>query len=358
MKDDLFCYFSRMVKINSESGGEKDFLVWAERLFRDELSAETQFDDFGNLIIRIQAKNSSKMNPILFCCHGDTVKPGKDIEPVLENGIIRSKGETILGADDKAGIAEILVALKYADRYPPVEVVITREEETGLTGSSRLDKEKIQSRLGYVLDSEALNEIVVGGPSRAEMVIKILGKAAHAVEPENGISAIEVAAQAISLLKTGWIDPETTVNIGTIEGGQVLNAVPDTTVIRIECRSHQHQKCLKQSKIIKKTFETVAKARGARTEIKTNIGMKASRIPEDARVVQVAKKAIQTVGLKPMTKVICGGTDASNLNQKGIQTAVLGTGGKLPHSKEENIAVKDMEKMVQILMAILKEYSV
>jgi tripeptide aminopeptidase len=357
MKDDIARYFFQMVKIDSESGEEKEFLKFTELLFKNELGAETQYDNHGNLIIRVKAKNNQRQEPIVFCCHGDTVKPGKGIEPILEDGMIRSKGDTILGADDKAGIAEILVALKSASQYPPVEILITREEEIGLSGSSFLDKSLIKAKQGYVLDSEELDEIITGGPSRIEMVVKINGKAAHAVEPENGISSIEIAAHGISLLQTGWIDPITTVNIGLIEGGQVLNAVPETTVIQIECRSQKHQKCLEQSRLIKNTFQTVARARGAKTEVEMKLGLKASHISENTRVVTVAKRAIQSVGLKPKTKIICGGTDASNLNQKGIKTAVLGVGGKLPHSKDEHIAIKDMEKAVDILIAILKAFS-
>ncbi len=357
MESDISRYFFQMVKLDSESGEEKEFLQFLSQLFEQELGAETQYDNFGNLIARVKAKQTQVQEPILFCCHGDTVKPGKGIQPVIEDDVIRSKSDTILGADDKAGIVEVLVALQRASQYPPVEILITRQEEVGLSGSFHLDQTLIKAKKGYVLDSEALNEIIIGGPSRMEIKVKIIGKAAHAVEPEYGISAIEVAAHGISLLQTGRIDPETTVNIGLIEGGQVLNAVPETTVIQIECRSQKHQKCLSQSKVIKKTFQTVAKARGAKAEIQMNLGLKASRISENTEVVKIAKKAIQSVGLKPQTKIICGGTDASNLNQKGIQTAVLGMGGKLPHSKDEHIAVKDMEKMVDILTEILKEYS-
>ena len=189
------------------------------------------------------------------------------------------------------------------------------------------------------------------------MLVKITGKSAHAAHPEDGISAIEIAAHSISLLQTGWIDPITTVNIGLIEGGQVINAVPEKVTIQIECRSQKHQKCLQQSQLIKKTFQIVAKARGAKAEIDMNLGLKASRIAENTQVVRIAKKAIQSVGLSPKTKIICGGTDASNLNLKGIKTAVLGIGGKLPHSKNENIALADIEKAIEILKAILKEYS-
>lgn len=357
MNSDISRYFFQMVKIDSESGEEQEFLQFLSNLFKKELKAETKFDNYGNLIAKVKAKNSDKKEPILFCCHGDTVNPGKGIEPKLTDGVICSRGDTILGADDKAGITEILLALKKASQYPPVEILITRQEELGLSGSSYLDIGLISATKGYVIDSEALDEIIIGGPSRAEITINITGKAAHAVEPQNGISAIEVAAHGISLLKTGWIDPETTVNIGLIEGGHVINAIPEKTTIQIECRSQEHQKCLQQSNLIKKTFQTVAKAKGAKVEVDINLGLRASRISENTDVVKVAKKAIESAGLKPKTKIICGGTDASNLNEKGIKTAVLGMGGKLPHSKDEHIAVKDMEKAIEICITILKEYS-
>ena len=357
MKSEISRYFFQMVKIDSESGEEKEFLQFLSNLFKKELNAETKFDNYGNLIIKIKAKNSDKKEPVLFCCHGDTVNPGKGIEPILKDGVIYSGGNTILGADDKAGITEILMALKGASQYPPVEIVITRQEEIGLSGSSFLDKNLIKAKKGYVIDSEALDEIIIGGPSRAEITINITGKASHAVHPENGISAIEVAANAISLLQTGWIDNETTVNVGLIKGGHVLNAVPENTTVQIECRSQNHQKCVRQSKIIKKTFDTVAKAKGAKADIQMSMELKASHISENAEVVRIAKKAIESAGLKPKARIICGGTDASNLNQKGIKTAVLGTGGKLPHSKGENIAIKDIEKAIEIIKEILKEYS-
>lgn len=357
MEDSLKKYFVEMVKIDSESGEEQEFLRALESLFQRELNAKTVYDSYGNLILRVKGRNSNIKEPLLFCCHADTVKPGKGIEAVLENGIIRSKGDTILGADDKAGISEILVALQRASQYPPIEILITREEERGLLGSKFLDRSLLESKKGYVLDSEALQEIIIGGPSRVEMTIRIIGKAAHAVEPEYGISAIEVAAQAISLLKTGWIDPITTVNIGLIEGGQVLNAVPENTTIQLECRSQKHKRCLEQSRLIKNTFQTVAKARGARLEIESKLGLRSYQISENNEVVKVAKKAIQLIGLKPVTKIICGGTDASNLNEKGIATAVLGTGSKLPHSKSENISIADMERAVNVIINILKEFS-
>lgn len=354
METDLINNFFQMVKIDSESGEEQKFLKFLSNLFDKKLNAHCEFDDYGNLIAHIFGKNSQGQSPILFCCHGDTVKPGKLIQPILLNGIIRSNGNTILGADDKAGIAELLEAIKNASQYPPIEIVITRQEEVGGLGSKNLDINFIKAKAGYVLDYKTLQDIIVGGPSLMKINIKIIGKAAHAVEPQNGISAIEVAAHAICSLKTGWIDKETTVNIGIIQGGEVINAIPEQTIIQIESRSQNHEKCVTQSNIIRDTFEKAAHAQNARTEVNMDLGLNAYHIPEDTKVVKIAKSALNNIGMKPRVKIICGGNDASSLNRKGIQTAVLGIGGKLSHSKDEHIAVKDMLKAVKILQEIFR----
>jgi len=360
MNKKLIDTFFKMVRINSESGEEKEFISFLKDLFTKELKAKCSIDNYGNLITKISGKNSLRTRPVLFACHGDTVSPGKNIEPILKDGIIRSKGETILGADDKSGIAELFEAIRTAEQYPPLEIVVSREEETGLKGSKNIDISLLDSKIGFVIDMDALDYVVIGGPSTASIEVDITGKAAHAgMEPEKGISSIKAAAYAISMLKQGWIDEEreTTVNIGIIKGGQILNAVPKKTNVKIGCRSQSHEKCLYQSNLIKEVFLTAAKTVGAQAEVKIKLGMKASRISEDAVVVKVAKRAMSSVGLKPNVRVTCGGTDAYNYNEKGIETVVIGMGCKAEHTKEENIAVVDMEKVVDVIQHIFKELS-
>ena len=346
----------KMVRISSESGEEKEFIKYIKDLFTKELKAKCIIDNYGNLILEIPSKNSICIEPVLFGVHADTVKPGKEIEPVLKNGIIRSKGETILGADDKAGIAELFEAIRTAEQYPSLEIVVSREEEVGLIGTKNIDISLIKSKIGFVIDGSKLENIIVGGPSYMSIDIKIVGKSAHAgLRPEEGISSIKAAAHAISMLKEGWIDKETNVNVGIIKGGQVLNAVPERSDIKVECRSLSHKKCLYQSNLIKEVFLTAAKAIGARAEIKMELKMKASHISEDDKVVKIAKKAVNRVGLKPNVHSICAGTDASNYIKKGINAIVIGMGCKSSHSKEENIAIVDMEKAVDMIQHIFKE---
>jgi len=358
MSKELIDIFFNMVRISSESGEEKEFISYLKDLFTKELKAKCSIDNYGNLIVKIPAKNTTRTEPVLFGLHADTVKPGKNIEPILKDGIIRSKGETILGADDKAGIAELFEAIRTAEQHPPLEIVVSREEEVGLKGSKNIDISLLDSKTGFLIDMDTLDAIVIGGPSYMSIDVDITGKSAHAgMEPEKGISSIKAASYAISMLKEGWIDEETTVNVGIIKGGQILNAVPEKTDVKVECRSQSHEKCLRQSNLIKEVFLTAAKTVGAQAEVKMELLIKASHISEDTEVVKVAKRAVSSVGLKPNVQIICGGTDASNYNEKGIETVVIGMGVKAEHTKEENIAVADMEKAVDVIQHIFKELS-
>jgi len=167
-----------------------------------------------------------------------------------------------------------------------LEIVVSREEEIGLVGAKHLDVSSLKSKMGFLIDMDAVDAVVIGGPSHMDIDIEITGKAAHAgMEPEKGISAIKAASYAIAILKEGWINEETTVNVGIIEGGEIRNGVPEKTRIKAECRSLTHEKCLSQSKLIKDVFETAARSIGARTEVSMEMAYKAVRIPEDARVV-------------------------------------------------------------------------
>ena len=222
--------FFKMVKTSSESGSEEEFIKYLKDLFTEELHAECVLDSYGNLIVKVQAKASESAEPVLFGVHADMVKPGKNIEPVLEDGIISSRGETILGADDKAGIAELFEAVRTADYHPTLEIVVSKEEEVGLLGSKNLDTSILNSKMGFVIDSDKLDDIIVGGPSYMNITVNITGRSAHAgMEPEKGVSSINAASHAISMLKEGWVDNETTVNVGAIRGGEVLNSVPEKT---------------------------------------------------------------------------------------------------------------------------------
>jgi len=347
--------FCDMVRIDSESGDEAQFIDYLKELFEKDLGADCVLDAFGNLIARVAGKNSEKTTPVLLCSHADTVKPGTGIEPIIKDGIISSAGDTVLGADDKAGIAEIFEAVLTAEQRPPIEILITRSEEIGLIGAKNVDCSMLQAKMGFVIDGDEPDTITIGGPSHVSIDIEIIGKAAHAgMEPEKGISAIRVAARAITSMPEGRIDEETTANIGIIQGGVIRNGVPEKAMIKAECRSLNHDKCMRQAEIIRDAFEAAADEFGAKVKVNLDLEYEAFQISDTAPVVQVAKQVIASAGLQPRTAVITGGTDALVLSRRGITSVVLGYGGKKEHSNEEWIAIASMEQEVAIIRHLLQ----
>ncbi len=294
----------------------------------------------------------------MLAAHADTVKPGKDIKPVVKNGVIYSSGDTVLGADCKGGIAEIMEAVMSAPKHPPLEIVITREEEIGFTGAKNLGYSLISAKRGILVDMDALDAIVIGGPSHMLIDIEITGKGAHSgMEPEKGISAIKAASLAIATLKDGRIDPETTANFGIIQGGLIRNGVPERCSIKAEVRSLNHERCISLSNIYKEVFGVIVHSIGAKAEVNLNLAYKAMRIPEDAPMVQVAKKALESVGIEPKVMVITGGLESAIYNEKGIETIPIGNGVKSEHSVSKNISVEDMNKVVQVLQHIFSQFA-
>jgi tripeptide aminopeptidase len=346
--------FMEMVRIDSESGDEARMMEYLLGALA-ELGGDAELDGYGNLIARFPAKGCEGKAPVLLSCHADTVKPGRGIEPVLEDGVIRSAGDTILGADDKAGIAEVLEAMRVAEVHPPLEFAVSRQEEVGLLGVKNLDFGKLKAKRGFLMDNDTLETIVVGGPSYFAIDVAITGKAAHAgMEPEKGVSAIVAAARAITALRLGRLDHETTANVGVIEGGLIRNGVPDRAKLLAECRSANHDKGVALAEEMERIIRREVEAAGAQVKITTENLCRAVSIPDDAPTVKIAQRALETVGIHARPIFITGFTDASIYNNQGIEMAVVGIGAQNEHSTEERIAVADMEKALAALVEMLR----
>ncbi len=346
--------FMEMVQIDSESGNEARFVDYLLKEFK-KLGATARKDAYGNLVAKLPAKKSASKNPILLSCHADTVQPGKGIKPRLANGVIRSAGDTILGADDKAGIAEMLEALRLAPVRPPVEVAISRQEEVGLHGVKNLDFKLLKARRGFLLDNDTLDTIVIGGPSYFAIDVEVQGRSAHAgMEPEKGINAIAAAARAIAALKLGRLDRETTANVGVISGGIIRNGVPDKACFLAECRSLSHRKAQALAASMERTIRCEAAKLNAKAAVKVDNLCRAVAIAPDAWTVVTAQKALKKVGVSARTTFITGFTDASIYNNMGIEMAVVGIGARNEHSTAEHIRVADMEKALKMLVEILR----
>jgi len=372
MKSNVIDYFMDLVRIDSESSCEKDMAVKLSADLKD-LGIETVIDNAnqnfnsnsGNLYGFLPGKIDKP--PILFCAHMDTVTPGKGIKPVIKDNKIVSDGTTILGADDKSGIAEIMYALKElkeeGEAIAPVEVLFTVSEETGLQGAKYCDYSLIKSKLGYALDSHEIGSLTIGAPAQNNLKFTIHGKEAHAgVNPEDGVNAIKIAAEAIAEMPSGRIDHETTCNIGTIKGGNATNIVPNKVVIKSEVRSHNQTKlkeiCDRMINIVNAKVALHKKEDfQASVDVVCEQAYKNFKLAENSPVVQLAKKAAKNLKLSDYFTIGGGGSDANIFNEKNISTAIAGSGMNEVHTLKEWILVDDLKLGVAWVKEIILEYS-
>src|SRR5688572_767140 len=251
-----------LIRIDSLSRKERNVAL---RLRRDmeELGAEVWIDDAGekvggdtgNVIAQFRG-TAPAAEPLLLSAHMDTVVPGEGIVPILDGDILRTDGRTVLGGDDKSGVAIICEVLRVVkeNRFPcsDVDVVFTICEEAGLIGAKCLDVNRLRARTGLVLDSDSVGFLFTKAPAANRMEFRVHGLEAHAgVCPEKGVNAIKVAADGVARMSLGRIDHETTANIGVIEGGAAVNIVPNSVILKGEARSHSQEKLDRQTEHMK-----------------------------------------------------------------------------------------------------------
>lgn len=360
--------FMELVQIDSETGHEQAISVRLKELFGglgldiDEDHAQ-QLTGHGanNLFIDWPATDGAQGEPIFFTCHMDTVTPGKGIKPQLDgDGYIRSDGTTILGSDDKAGIAAMLEAIRVVRErgiaHGQVQFVITVGEESGLVGARALDASKLRARMGFALDSNGqIGDICVAAPTQAKIHAALYGRAAHAgVNPEDGVSAIQLASKAVSRMKLGRIDSETTANIGRFAGGGPTNIVCDRVDIDAEARSLTPEKLDEQVSSMKAAFESAAAELGGRAEFNSEIIYPGYKYDESAPVVQLASEALASIGLTPRLFHSGGGSDANIFNGLGLPTVNLAVGYEHIHTTSEQIPVRSMVDITRAVVAIIE----
>jgi tripeptide aminopeptidase len=356
--------FMHMVQINSLSRDERamaDYLTEKLTALGVEVVEDTAGKkvggNAGNLICTLKGDPSKKT--ILFTCHMDTVAPGLNIKPIRHDDRITSDGTTILGADDKAGLAGILEMVRVLKEqnlnHGNIVLFLTIGEESGLLGSRHADWELLPKvDMGFAFDSNGpIGHVVTQSPSQERIEVVIHGKLAHAgVNPEAGINAITVASTAISRMKLGRINERTTANIGSFHGGQATNVVCDRVEILAEARSLVLDELKEQVAHMKEVFEKTCAEFGATCEFK-HINMYSNvNFEEDAEVVQTAFKAIRSLGIEPKTMSSGGGSDANVLNGQGIPTCNLAIGYEKIHTVNEFIRLDDLENAAQLLIAV------
>lgn len=357
--------FIELVQIDSESKNEKNiarvlnekFLKLGLNVIEDD-SAKKTGHGAGNLICTLTG--TKNVDPIYFTSHMDTVVPGKGIHPIIEDGYIKSDGTTILGADDKAGLAAMLEAIKIIKEnnlpHGDIQFIITVGEEAGLVGAKALDPTLITAKYGFALDSDGVvGDIITAAPTQAKIMVSVHGKTAHAgVAPEKGISAITIASKAIANMQLGRIDEETTANIGKFEGGTQTNIVCDLVRIEAEARSLVPEKMQTQVEHMKTAFEKAARQLGGSVDFQSEVMYPGFKFDERDIVVQIAQKAILSINRKPRLLRSGGGSDANIINGFGIPTVNLAVGYEEIHTTNEKMPINELIKTAELVVAIIQ----
>jgi len=368
----LAATFIALCEIDSPSKKEGKVAEYLKSVFREmdaeiteDGSADETGSDCGNLLVRFSG--SLDKEPVFLNCHMDTVLPAEGVKVLQQGEVFTSAGDTVLGGDDKAGIAvliEVMRTLKENNKpFGPVELVFTTCEEVGLLGVKAFDPNLLKSKIGFALDTTGVHKVITGAPAANRIVAEINGVAAHAgLNPEEGINAIQLAAQAIAGLELGRIDFESTANIGLIEGGAATNIIPEKAVVKGEIRSHSEEKLAAYTEKAKEIFSKTilnwqdpgGKAKGRPTmNFQVIPDYPVMKLDSNSAVLRRAEQAAASINVNLEFLVAGGGSDANIFNSYGLQCAILSTGMDKVHSTEETIRLSDMVCTAELVMALL-----
>lgn len=327
--------------------------------FYEDGAAAAINGDTGNLIARLPGNLPGPS--LLLAAHLDTVEPSRGVKPVLKDGYVVSAGDTVLGADDKAGVAvmlELMLRL-VADNlpHPDVTAIFTVAEEVGLVGAQALDYKAWRADLGFILDEGGpVGRITVQAPYQDHFSCEFSGRAAHAgIEPEAGRSAVIAAADAIGRMKLGRLDDETTANIGLIEGGTAINIVPAHAKITGEARSHSLDKLAAQIKHMEDGCVAAARAGGVKQKTVIRRLYDGFNLPADHPAVTRAVRAIRAAGYEPVLGKSGGGSDTNVFNARGIPAVNIGVGYERVHTTDERLPLEALADTLTIALCLVAE---
>lgn len=361
MSERLFDTFRRLCEIPSETGHEREVADWITAWLR-ELGLEVEEDDSaaraeaaaGNLICRVRGRSEAWVS---FFAHMDTVPHAEPIEVVLADGVFRSAGDTILGADNKAAVAVLMEIAARGVSAPPaagLELVFTVAEEEGLRGARELDVSRLRAPFGYVFDhATPIGEIITAAPTYNRVVADFEGVEAHSgIRPEDGRSAIEAAAAAIERMDLGRLDEETTANVGVVKGGTASNVVAGSCRVVCEARSLDEEKVASATGAIVDACTWAATDGGCDVDIDVWEVFRRYRITPSAPSLAVAREALEACGHTPRELATGGGSDANALILQGYEALLLANGTEANHTHSESVAAARLKETVAICDAI------
>jgi tripeptide aminopeptidase len=366
-KERLADTFVRLCEIESPSGRELE-VARAVRGELERLGLEVSEDDTvaetgadcGNLFARLPGPDGSRT--ILLCAHLDTVPLADVVEVERTDAYFTNRREAILGADNKAAVAILIeVARRFAGGGAPVgcELLFTTSEEVGLRGARAFDISRLQADFGYVFDhATVIGELILAGPTYYKVTADFTGRAAHSgIRPEHGRSAIVAAAKAIEAMQLGRLDPETTANVGRIEGGTATNVVPARCRVEAEVRSLDDEKATRKAGEMVDAMTWAASSTETDVDTRIEEQFRAYRLPQTDPCVIAAAAALRDCGVEPVYTSTGGGSDANAFEAKGFRCLNIANGTEHNHTADERVSVWALERMLDVSFRLLARAS-
>ncbi|MFC7391458.1 M20/M25/M40 family metallo-hydrolase [Scopulibacillus cellulosilyticus] len=315
----------------------------------------------GNLIAYWEGTNP-KIEPLFFSTHMDTVLPTEGLNPVIKNGVIYTDGTTILGADDRAALASYLEGIQAIQESGtpcgPIELVLTVNEQPGLVGARYLDYSKVKSKKGYIFDSSGdVGQIILQGPYSSRIFCEIEGKSSHiGLNPEEGINALLIAADALKNMKLGKIDEETLANIGVIKGGEMSSIIPGTAVLVGEVRCFHAKGLKEQLDNITNAVLTAAEKHGGKAKVRVEKKYLGFNEKSESKLSKTAINAAKNIGVNGYLTKTLGGADTNVLNENGLTCITLGNGFRNIHTFNEHISIENLINTGRMVTGLIEEW--
>ncbi|AGF77816.1 peptidase T-like protein [Desulfocapsa sulfexigens DSM 10523] len=363
--------FTRLCEIDSPSREEGRLADYLRELFTElgadsvveDGSAKNTGADCGNLVVHFSGNVPKE--PLFYACHMDTVEPGRGVKVRRVGDIFTTAGDTVLGGDDKSGIAAVIELIRVLkdEKIPhgPIDIILTTCEEIGLLGAKNLDIGLVRAKSGYALDSTGIDKVIMGAPAANHLKIEVHGIAAHAgLNPEQGVSAFCLAARAIADLRLGRLDEQSTANFGLIKGGVATNIVPDLITIEGEVRSHSPAKLEAYTREIESTFRNVVKGWSAQirngkhpsVEVAVETEYPCMYLEDDDPTILRVRRAGNLLEREILFQIAGGGSDANIFNSYGLKTAIIATGMDKVHTTDECLDLRDLVSLTELLLAV------
>jgi tripeptide aminopeptidase len=359
----LYETFARLCEIRSPTGEEREI---ADTIIAElrALGLEVSEDDAagpaqagaGNIVARLPGESDRWT---MFCAHIDTVPHDGLIEVVNEEGVFRSRGKTILGADNKAAVAVFMeLVARHSEQPLPVgiELLLTVAEEQGLRGAKVFDPSTLRSECGFVLDhASAIGEVIVTSPTQQQIVANFSGVEAHAgIRPEDGSNAIAAAAAAISRMELGRLDEETTANVGMITGGTSGNVVPGHCRVVAEARSLGTDRAAAVAGELTEACAWGASEHGCDVDVRVEELFRGYEV-QSSRSLELAEAGLRRAGFEPRRTSTGGGSDANALIAAGFDCVLLANGTEANHTPQESVSARSLDAMLEVCEGIVAE---